>query len=159
MRRSCLLVLVLAASLSPAAWAQKAQGWAVHAGTFDTADDPTPELGIEYRFVPFKIKGVPFIPALGAAATEDKNAWVYGGVRYDWNVSKHWVLTPNFAVALYEAGDGKDLGGPIEFRSGLEVSYRFNGGSRLGLLFYHMSNNDYYDPNPGSNSLVVKWGH
>ena len=64
-------------------------------------------------------------------------------------------MTPQFAVTLYEDGDGKDLGGPLEFRSGLEVAYDFARGPTVGLLFYHLSNGDFYDFNPGSNSLVL----
>lgn len=160
MKRSWLSILAVAVLLArpTVASAGDRDRWALHVGAFDTADERIPELGIEYRFAPFEIKGVPFVPALGAAATEDENAWIYAGVRYDWEVSRHWVVTPHFAVSLYDAGRGKDLGGPLEFRSGLEVSYRFDHGSRLGILFYHLSNADLYPDNPGTNSLALKWG-
>ena len=40
-----------------------------------------------------------------------------------------WRLTPGFAVSIYEEGsEGKDLGGPVEFRSSLELSRRLPGG-------------------------------
>ena len=65
------------------------------------------------------------------------------------------MVTPQFAVSLYEQGDGRDLGGVVEFRSGLEVAYAFAKGPRVGVLFYHLSNGDFYDFNPGSNSFVV----
>ncbi|MCZ6727505.1 MAG: acyloxyacyl hydrolase, partial [Acidobacteria bacterium] len=64
-------------------------------------------------------------------------------------------LAPNFAVSLYEQGDGKDLGHEIEFRSGLELACSHRGGSSLGLEFYHISNSSISDVNPGSNSLLV----
>ena len=160
MSRSWLLLLALAAALArpSVASAEVGDRWAFHAGAFDTADERIAELGIEYRFAPFEIKGVPLVPAVGAAAAEDGNAWVYAGVRFDWEVSERWVLTPHFAVSLYDAGEGKDLGGPIEFRSGLELSYRITDESRLGILFYHLSNADLYEDNPGTNTLALKWG-
>ena len=148
-------VLIPFLTLAGASSAQEAQGWALHAGGFNTANDAIAEVGVEYRFKPFHIGSAPFVPAAGGAVTEDGNFWIYGGVRYDFELSKHLVVTPNFAVSLYEDGSGRDLGGPLEFRSGIDVSYRFDNGSRLGLLFYHLSNADIYDENPGSNSLVL----
>ena len=140
-----------------------ASGWAIYGGTYDTAEDDQPlELGLEYRWS--AIKPDKFHPRLalkptaGIAGTEDGNAWVYGGLRLDVKLGEHWVTTPQFSVSLYDEGDGKDLGGVVEFRSGLEVAYRFESGQRLGLLFYHLSNADFYDRNPGSNSLVLTWG-
>ena len=65
---------------------------------------------------------------------------------------------PGFAVSLYEEGStGKDLGGPVEFRSSLEFARRFAGGSSLGLAVYHLSNAGIYDDNPGSNSVILSW--
>jgi hypothetical protein len=46
----------------------------------------------------------------------------------------------------------------VEFRSGLEVSYRLDDRSRLGLSFYHLSNGVIYDVNPGGESLCVVYG-
>lgn len=133
--------------------------WALSFGVYDTAaeDERATELGIEYRLRPYKIKGVPLRPAFGIAGTSEGNAWIYGAIAYEWKLGERWVVIPQTGVSLYEEGDGKDLGGPIEFRSGLEVNYRFRGGSRVGLLFYHLSNADIYDHNPGSNSLILKW--
>lgn len=152
------IVCLALASASPVLG--EAQGWAVAAGSFDIEGDPTPEAGVEFRFSPLPVGGVQWlglVPAMGVSGTSDGGVWLYGNVRLDLEVSDHWVITPQFAVTLFEDGDGKDLGGPVEFRSGLEVSYRFGRGSRLGVLFYHLSNARIYDDNPGSNSLVLVW--
>lgn len=155
-----LLLLTLAGSLAwPAsASAEIGDRWALHAGVFDTDGERIPELGIEYRFRPLEIKSVSLVPAVGVSTTEEENAWIYAGLRFDWEVSEHWVVTPHFAVSLYDAGEAKDLGGPVEFRSGLEVSYRFGRSSRVGILFYHLSNADIYPDNPGANTFALKWG-
>ena len=50
---------------------------------------------------------------------------------------------------IYGEGDGKDLGHAIEFRSGIEVAYRFDDYSRLGLSFTHISNAGLDERNPG----------
>ncbi len=151
--------IVLALAATSDANAAGFKGWSVYGGIFNTANDDQPtELGVEYRFAGLRTPKFPasiaLKPAVGIAGTEDGNAWVYGGLRLDLKLGS-WVLTPQFAVSLYEDGDGRDLGGVLEFRSGLEVAYKLPGGPRVGVLFYHLSNADFYDFNPGSNSLVL----
>ena len=159
-----LLWVLLSLTRTSAAAAPEASGWAVYGGIYDTAaEEQRPvELGLEHRWpaiTPGKFPAqLALKPVAGIAGTEDGNVWAYGGLRLDLGLGRKWVVTPQFSVSLYEDGDGKDLGGVLEFRSGLEVAYRFAGGQRLGLLFYHLSNADFYDQNPGSNSLVLTWG-
>lgn len=151
--RTCLVVAGLGL-LPPAACGLDPEGWAVSAGAFDVSnDDRSFEGGLEYRLRP--LRAVALTPAFGASATSDGNVWIYGGLRYDLELGEHWILTPHLAAGLYEEGDGKDLGGPIEFRTGLELAYRWSRGPRLGVNFYHISNARLYDHNPGSNSLVL----
>ncbi|MEM7584109.1 MAG: acyloxyacyl hydrolase [Acidobacteriota bacterium] len=169
-----LKVLLMATGLlwvfaADAAAADGSNGWAIYGGIFDTRGDDRPgvddrpfELGIEYRWREIERFELPsrlqLKPTAGLAGTEDGNVWIYGGLRLDVQLGERWVMTPQFSVALYEDGDGKDLGGVVEFRSGFELAYRFEKGQRLGLLFYHLSNAGLYDSNPGSNSLVLTWG-
>jgi len=61
------------------------------------------------------------------------------------------------AAGVYDRGNDKDLGGSIQFRSGLELAYEMNPGSRVGAVFYHLSNAGLEPNNPGSESLVVFW--
>ncbi len=147
----------------------RAQGWAVSVGMFDTAGNPIDELDfnieqpfegtVEYRFRPFFLnKNVPIIPAFGVSATTGGSLWIFSSFRYDWEFAPHWFLTPSTGVTLYDRGDdGKDLGGTVEFRSGIEISRQLPDGSRVGLLFYHLSNANLYDINPGNNSFVLTW--
>jgi hypothetical protein len=58
-------------------------------------------------------------------------------------------------VGAYHEGNGKDLGGTLEFRSGLELAYRFDDRSRLGLEISHRSNASIYEDNPGEETLMV----
>ena len=156
---SSLFLLFNATNLS----ALDAKGFTFSGGIFDTEESTSPvEFGLEYRLEPRKfnlplLRKVPLTPAFGVSGTEDGNFWVYTGLRYDWEFSPKWYATPQFGISLYEDGDGKDLGGVIEFRSGLEISRQFQNGQRLGLLFYHLSNSSIYEPNPGSNSLVLTY--
>lgn len=150
--------LLLAALATPSVAETR---WALSLGVFDTGGASLRgEAGLELRLAPIKpLRGytLSLVPAFGVSANEDGGAWLWGCLRYDWEVSERWVVTPYTGISLYEQGDGKDLGGIVEFRSGLEVSRRLAGGGRLGLSFYHLSNADLYDSNPGSNSLVLVW--
>ncbi len=136
--------------------AQAPDGWSFSLGGFDIIDsDKALEGGVEYRFQPFRRWKLNLRPMVGFSVTEDGSFWGYGGLRYDLELGRRWTLAPHFSISAYEQGDGKDLGGVVEFRSGLEVAYRFEGGSSLGLSFYHLSNARIYELNPGSESLVM----
>src|SRR3546814_8920873 len=79
----------------------------------------------------------------GAMVVSHGEMYGYAGVLVDIYFGRRWVLTPSFAPGLYWKGnsdDPKDLGNTIEFRSQLELSYRFDDRSRLGIGFNHMSN-------------------
>lgn len=133
-------------------------GWSVAAGRFNIDDSDTSvfEAGVEYRFAPPKAMGAFALkPVVGVSANDDEAFWAYGGLRLDYAFSRHWVISPMLGATLYEDGDSRDLGGAFHFRSGLELSYRFASGRRLGLTFYHLSNAGLDDRNPGSNSLVL----
>ncbi len=133
-------------------------GWVFSGGVFDTEDLFLAELGLEFRFKPFKLFGsVELKPMVGVSANEEGGAWLYAGLRYDWRVGERWYVTPSFATSLYEEGDGPDLGHVVEFRSSLEVTYRLRNGSRVGAAFYHLSNASLDERNPGANSFVLVW--
>ena len=158
-RWAVITSLILVATAAPAAGAAGLGGLAVYGGIFNTANDDRPtELGLEYRFKGLRLPALPasmaLRPAIGVAGTEDGNKWIYGGLRLDLKLLG-WAVTPQFAVTLYDKDDGRDLGGALQFRSGLEVSFRFAAGPRVGVLFYHLSNADLEEFNPGSNSLVL----
>lgn len=112
------------------------------------------ELGVEVR-LPTDLWGLAM--AAGLYGNDESSAWVFGGVRRDFRMARSWILTPAFAVALYSAGDGKDLGGPVEFRSAFEFAYEWPSRRRLALCIYHLSNAGLYDRNPGMNSVVLTY--
>jgi len=127
----------------------------VGAGYYDLFDDESAgEFRLEYRFSE-ENKLLFFTPFVGATATTDGGTYGYGGVGIDIFFGRRWVLTPNFAAGIYGNGDGKDLGSAIEFRSGVELAYRFDDYSRLGLSFTHISNAGIDERNPGVESLVL----
>ena len=96
-----------------------------------------------------------FKPLAGVMGTTDSALYGYGGVLVDVYFGRRWVLTPSFAAGYYEEGDGRDLGYELEFRSSIELSYRFDNRTRLGLSFYHLSNANIGDFNPGTEVLSI----
>jgi hypothetical protein len=163
LHRPLLRALGLAVPLSgialfPAAGGAAAQDeprFAVSAGAYDIIrGDRSAEVGFEYRWPKVFWD---LTPNAGVVANTDGGFYVFGGVRYDWNFAGRWIAAPHFAVTLLEHGDGRDLGTPVEFRSGLEVAYRLRERHRIGLSFYHLSNGGLSEVNPGSESLVLVW--
>ena len=96
-----------------------------------------------------------FKPFGGLMVTSDEAVNVFVGTLVDFNLGSRFVVTPSFAVGLYRDGDGKDLGHVIEFRSGIELAYRFDDRSRLGVSFYHLSNAGLDDHNPGTEVVSL----
>jgi hypothetical protein len=107
---------------------------------------------IEYRsdYELWKIR-----PFVGGFATSDASLYGYFGLLMDIYFGNRWVLTPNTAVGAYAEGDGQDLGHVIEFRSGLELAYRFDDRSRLGVALHHLSNASISDDNPGTETALI----
>ncbi len=54
-------------------------------------------------------------------------------------------------------GNGPDLGGILEARSGIALGYEFQNGGKLAVSFDHRSNADIYSTNPGLETLGVRY--
>lgn len=118
------------------------------------------EMAWELRFAARRFAFLPrFVPelspVLGALATSKGSLYAYGGFRLDVPMGERWVFSPNWGVGLYHREKGQDLGGPLEFRTALELSYRLDAGSRLSLCLHHLSNSGIFENNPGSESLLL----
>lgn len=128
-----------------------------YAGVFNVTDSggtTSGQFGMEYRFeaIEWGIR-----PMVGANVDWDGGAYGYAGLNWDIEVFDQFYLIPNFAVGLYHDGGSKDLGGPIEFRSGLELAYQFDNAHRLGVVYNHVSNASIYDKNPGAEAALVTY--
>ena len=78
------------------------------------------------------------------------------GVLADIALGERWRLTPGFGGGYYDS-NGLELGHHIEFRSSIELSYRFRSGHRLGVALAHLSNGSIGDRNPGTETLGIVW--
>ncbi len=152
---------VLAGALAAALWtapaaAQDPEFFAVSLGYHDIQRNRKPALEgrIEYR----SDKRLGFLKTLGGLmATADGAAYLYAGVSVDVYLGRRWVVTPSFAPGLYRRGSGKDLGHVVEFRSQLEIAYRFDDRSRIGISYNHVSNASLGDRNPGVETLALTY--
>ncbi|MDA8636767.1 acyloxyacyl hydrolase [Paracoccaceae bacterium] len=103
----------------------------------------------------------PWRMVYGASATQRRDYWAGVGVLYE-AASK---TAPIFAQlhlmsGLYARGAGEDLGGPAEFRSGIEVGYDFGSAGRLAVSYDHRSNAGIYATNFGLETVQLRysWG-
>lgn len=119
---------------------------------FNARDDAAADFRLEYRH---GRKLWIFKPWAGFEFTSDGAAYGLAGVLVDVYFGRRLVVTPSFGAGLYHDGDGKDLGSLIEFRSQVEMSYRFNDRSRIGIALSHISNAGITQRNPGTEILNV----
>jgi lipid A 3-O-deacylase len=98
-----------------------------------------------------------FSPFIGAEVTTSAATYAYVGLGIDFNLAPNWVVTPNGAGGFFQRGFGSPMGSWFEFRTGLEVAYKFEDQSRFGLAFHHMSNAGLAHTNPGQESLVLTY--
>jgi len=148
-------VLWLLAAATPPVEADEVRSLALSGGVFRfNKPDKQVEVGAELRLPTQTWK---LVVATGIYYAAEGSFYGFGGLRRDFSLGGRWQVTPGFGVALYEQGNGKDLGGLVQFRSMLEISHQWPKGKRLGAAFYHLSNAGLYDHNPGSNSVIVTY--
>jgi hypothetical protein len=133
-----------------------------NAGIFEVFEDKeTAQFGIEYRGDSFyqwdAAAGIELRPIIGGFVNADEALYGYAGLHLDVRLNEQWLISPNFAVGAYEENDSLDLGGPLNFRSGLELGYELSNQHRVGLVVNHISNAGIYDRNPGENSVLVTY--
>ena len=92
-------------------------------------------------------------PMAGVEATSDGALYGFGGFMFDILIGKHFFIAPNEVVGAYYRGNGKRLGSFIEFRSTLEVGYRFDNNMRIAASFGHISNAGLTRLNSGTEIL------
>jgi lipid A 3-O-deacylase len=123
-------------------------------GAFDVVrqDEPAADFRLEYRHG----QGLwIFQPWLGLEATSDGALYGVIGLFSDFALGRHLVLSPSIGVGAYRRGGGLDLGGVLEFRSQLELAWRFADASRLGVAFSHISNAGIGDHNTGTEIATL----
>jgi lipid A 3-O-deacylase len=162
-RRLILTLLVLVLFLGGATAARAGvHSLALWGGKYDAFEaDSSNELGAELRFEPLFSGEAPLrwdlAPAVSVMRTADDATFIHAGFRLDLPLTDRFRLTAQSGAGYYDAGDDKDLGGHLQFRSGLEAAWRLSRRQELGLLLYHLSNAGINSRNPGEESLVLQW--
>jgi len=124
-------------------------------GGYDVHDDRTAvEARLEYRS---DLELSIFRPFTGFMATNDRSMYGYGGVLVDLFFGRRFVMQPSLAIGAYAKGSGKDLGHWIQFRTQLEMAWRFDDQSRLGLSLSHMSNAHLSSNNQGTEAVMLNY--
>lgn len=113
-------------------------------------------VGVNYRFRPVD-PVAQVIPTLGMAVADNGAAFGHFELLRDFWISSHWVLTPSLGIGGFVGKDDFDLGGVFEFREGIELAWRFDNDSRVGLRAFHLSNAGIHDRNPGTEALVLSY--
>ena len=134
----------------------------IYAGTFDTidkeGDDQTNLLGVEHKNKDlFRDTWIGrFSPTTGAFVTGKSSVYLYTGIEADYKLGPV-SISPSFAPGYYEAGDGKNLGSALEFKSEIKIGVDLFKNSKLGYSYSHISNNDWGDVNPGTDNQSINF--
>jgi len=131
---------------------------ALGVGAYDVVHgDAQAQFRLEYRFARSFLRILQ--PLVGAFTTADRTFFGYAGLRIELPLGEHVVLMGDTSAGYWHHGRGLDLGNPIEFKSGIELAYRFAGQSRLGVAFDHISNAGIAKLNPGVESLLLVYSY
>ena len=95
-------------------------------------------------------------PVTGGLITGNNSIYVYTGVQADYQFGL-LKLTPSFTPGIYNQGDGKDLGSPIEFKSEIQLSFDLAKDTMFGMSYNHISNASLGKKNPGANSYMFNF--
>ena len=131
-----------------------------YTGVFDTideeGDDQAKLVGLEHRDNnKFRNTFLGKISPITGGFVSDKNSiYLYTGVEAIYDVGLI-SIRPSFTPGYYEAGDGKDLGSALEFKSEIRLDFNIFENSKIGYTYSHISNNDWGDINPGIDNQTI----
>ena len=139
---------------------KKDHEWNFYSGMFDFSDDGKRAtlFGIQHQNESLKRDSFlgTLSPVTGFMITADSATYAYTGVQAQYKIGKLNVI-PSFTPGLYGAGDGKDLGHMVEFKSEVQLSLDIFSNSELGFSYNHISNASLGDKNPGANSYMFNF--
>ena len=132
----------------------------VYTGMFDFSDDGKRAslFGIQHQNESLTRESFlgTLSPVTGFMITADSATYAYTGVQAQYKMGKLNII-PSFTPGLYGAGDGKDLGHVLEFKSEVQLSLDIFSNSELGFSYNHISNASLGDKNPGANSYMFNF--
>ena len=118
------------------------------------------DMRLEYRaglsLAPFTGPLFAVRPWAGLEGTSRGSVWGGAGLLLDVPLGR-FSLVPQAGVGGYGQGRGRNLGSVLEFRTGVELAYRFLDGARVGAAFTHTSNANVARHNPGTEAVTVSY--
>lgn len=127
-------------------------------GAYDVLQrDTEAQFRMEYRFAQSFLWIIK--PLVGVFTTTDRTFFGYAGVRIELPLGDHVMLMGDTAAGYWHHGKGLNLGDALEFKSGVELAYRFSDESRFGIGFDHISNAGIAKLNPGVESLLLVYSY
>jgi lipid A 3-O-deacylase len=135
-----------------------------YVGTFDVidkeGDDKSRLFGIEHKSENLfrdTILGK-FSPISGGFLTGKSSVYLYTGVQAEYELGPINIV-PSFTPGYYQAGDGKDLGSALEFKSEIKLNFDIFENSKIGYSYGHISNNEWGKggKNPGVNNQQISF--
>ncbi len=103
-------------------------------------------------------------PFLGFEYTGDSASYFLAGIFIEDNLGQLFQgetsglsFIPSFGLGFYDDGDGKNLGNDLQFRTTLELNYKFENHNRIGLSLGHISNANLGDKNPGVEIISLSY--
>jgi len=163
-----LLIFILTLSFF-AAKAEESKNTTAHkydfyVGTFDTIDKEGDEKATMYGFehnnsILFRNTFIGrFSPISGGFITDKNSIYLYTGVQAQYAIGPLKIL-PSFAPGYYDAGDGKDLGSALEFKSEIKIAFDVLENTQVGFSYSHISNNEWGEggKNPGVDNKTISF--
>jgi len=132
----------------------------VYSGMFDFSDNGkrSPIIGLQHQNE--ELNRDTFLgnisPITGALITGDSATYVYTGIQAQYQLGS-LNINPSFTPGLYGAGEGKDLGHVVEFKSEVQISLDLFESSEIGFSYNHISNASLGEKNPGANSYMFNF--
>ena len=112
-------------------------------------------------------------PILGLTQTSTGGSSLYyGGITWDWNMSKNWFITGSTGIAYTNGltklpkgqvptGDKKvQFGSKWLHRGAIELGWNFYGNDTISLMFSHVSHGSMLDEkNHGMDEFGIRYGY
>lgn len=99
----------------------------------------------------------PFGYSFGLSAAENGEYWIGFGPTWHHEFDNSPIYVElHLMPGVYFDNGGFDLGGPVNFRSGIEIGMETRTGVRYALSYDHRSNLDFYGSNPGVETVQFR---
>ncbi|MGP9790770.1 acyloxyacyl hydrolase [Roseinatronobacter sp. NSM] len=95
-------------------------------------------------------------PVVGLSLARNNSGYVGIGAAYTWRAQDSGLFARFTGMAgIHKRGSGRNMGGPMQFRTALDVGVATASGMEFGIGLDHRSSAAIYKPNPGLNTAYL----